>query len=137
MEAISKADAVLGANIRKARMARGVTMKAMGASLEEPISYQQVQKYEQGYNRVTALVLAQFARILDVSVGTLLEGIDIEQDYAARLPLDSLSDQNLIRSYAKIENKAIKDAVRIFVAAISTELNRNFTKAKPGGSHGA
>ena len=134
MEALSQADAKLGANIRRVRMARGMTMKALAAALEEPISGQQVQKYEHGYNRVPATTLVQLAKIMDVNIATLIDGINLNHDYGVRLPLNSLADQNLIRAYAQIENKAVKDALRTFVAALSSELHHKLTAAKPGGN---
>src|SRR4051794_20740606 len=65
-------DALVGRNIRAQRVARRVSQTALGQRLG--VTFQQVQKYEQGTNRVGAGRLIAIARALDVPVMTLLHG---------------------------------------------------------------
>lgn len=60
------ADKSLGEKIRTRRAAAGMTQEALGEALG--ISFQQVQKYEKGVNRVSAVRLGQIAAALDESV---------------------------------------------------------------------
>ena len=64
-------DAMVGARIRMLRVNRGVSQTALAERIG--VSFQQVQKYERGANRVGASRLSQIASVLDVSVGELFE----------------------------------------------------------------
>lgn len=61
-------DAQIGANIRKMRKARGISMKQLADNLG--ITYQQVQKYEVGSNRVPVSRLATIADLFGEAVGS-------------------------------------------------------------------
>jgi transcriptional regulator with XRE-family HTH domain len=75
-------DAMVGARIRMLRVHRGISQTILAERIGA--TFQQVQKYEQGANRVGASRLAQIACVLDVSVGAFFESSH------ARLPgLDS------------------------------------------------
>jgi transcriptional regulator with XRE-family HTH domain len=60
-------DAMVGARIRTLRVNRGVSQIVLAERIG--VTFQQVQKYERGANRVGASRLAQIASVLDVSVG--------------------------------------------------------------------
>lgn len=59
----SDIDRYVGLQVRKARRARKWTQEKLANDLG--ITFQQVQKYEKGVNRVSAGRLHQFARVLD------------------------------------------------------------------------
>ncbi|MDG6094057.1 helix-turn-helix domain-containing protein [Acetobacter sp. AN02] len=65
--ASSALDAHIGARIRLRRMLLGMTQVELGEALG--LTFQQVQKYERGTNRVSASRLAEIARALDVPIG--------------------------------------------------------------------
>ncbi len=75
-----RVNAYVGARIRERRAAMGFTQENLASALE--ISYQQVQKYEAGTNRVSAGRLYEIARKLDVEVSYFYEGLDPEQEVA-------------------------------------------------------
>lgn len=57
------------------------------------ISYQQVQKYEKGVNRITAGRIYSLSRILDVDVGYFFEGLSRQgNDAPARANILDFSD---------------------------------------------
>jgi transcriptional regulator with XRE-family HTH domain len=64
-------DAALGARIRARRRTMGLTQAGLADSLG--LSFQQVQKYERGANRVSASMLYRIAVSLGVSVAWLFE----------------------------------------------------------------
>jgi transcriptional regulator with XRE-family HTH domain len=66
-------DAYVGSRIRLRRKLKGLSQQALGASIG--VTYQQVQKYEQGSNRVGASRLVKIAEALDVSVIFFFEGL--------------------------------------------------------------
>ncbi len=69
-------DVKIGQRIKIQRRAKGLSQDALGDQLG--ISFQQVQKYEQGVNRVGAARLKQISRILEVSTDDLLGGNAVE-----------------------------------------------------------
>jgi transcriptional regulator with XRE-family HTH domain len=64
-------DAMLGARLRTLRVSRGISQAVLAEKIG--VSFQQVQKYERGANRVGANRLARIAAVLDVSVTEFFE----------------------------------------------------------------
>ncbi|ACL61094.1 helix-turn-helix domain-containing protein [Methylobacterium nodulans] len=62
-------DRAVGARITTLRKAKGLSQTALGAAIG--VTFQQVQKYEKGVNRVGASRLRESARVLDVPVAAL------------------------------------------------------------------
>ncbi len=60
-------DIAVGARIKLARAEKGITQDALANALG--CSYQQVQKYEHGVNRISASMLAKVARATSTPVG--------------------------------------------------------------------
>ena len=69
----SKVEAHVGRRVRERRREIGMSQKKLGNALR--ISFQQIQKYEAGTNRVAAGRLWDMAGILEVDVGYFFEGI--------------------------------------------------------------
>ncbi len=69
-------DAYLGARLRLRRLMLGLSQEALGAKLA--LTFQQVQKYEKGANRISASRLYELAHVLDVPVSYFYEGLDDE-----------------------------------------------------------
>ena len=66
-------DAVIGKNIQVCRLARRMSQSKLGEAIG--ISFQQVQKYENGTNRVGSGRLVLVAQALQVPVAVLLKGV--------------------------------------------------------------
>ena len=64
-------DAMVGAKIRMFRINRGMSQTVLAGRIG--VTFQQVQKYEKGANRVGASRLSQIASVLGISVGELFE----------------------------------------------------------------
>ncbi len=64
-------DTIIGRNVRTHRERRGLTQAELGGRIG--VTFQQVQKYERGVNRVAASRLCLIAQALDVSVADLLD----------------------------------------------------------------
>jgi len=63
-------DVQLGSRIRAARVVAGMSQSELGAALG--VTFQQVQKYEKGFNRVPGERLVKIADTLSVSVTSLM-----------------------------------------------------------------
>ena len=66
-------DAVLGRNVRLQRMAAGLSQEKLGQEIG--VTFQQIQKYEKGANRIGAVRLCRIAEILDIPIPALFEGV--------------------------------------------------------------
>lgn len=63
-------DVYVGEQIRKIRLLRGMTQQELAKDIG--VRFQQIQKYESGYNRVSASRLVKIAEALDTTPGMLL-----------------------------------------------------------------
>jgi transcriptional regulator with XRE-family HTH domain len=67
----STVDKHIGARIRESRRALGMTQESLGELLG--VTFQQIQKYEKGRNRVSAARLFEICEALDVSLASMFE----------------------------------------------------------------
>lgn len=81
---------MVGGKIRERRKARCWTQKELANKLG--ISYQQVQKYEAGVNRISAGRLYQIAQLLSLDIGVFFQ-IELETDDMKMMPVKKPSVQ--------------------------------------------
>ena len=67
-------DIALGASIRLRRRAALLSQEALAEMLD--VSFQQLQNYERGTNRVSLSLLVKICRALDCKIDALVEGLD-------------------------------------------------------------
>ncbi|MBA4224476.1 helix-turn-helix transcriptional regulator [Bosea sp. (in: a-proteobacteria)] len=65
-------DRHVGSRVRMQRMLAGISQEKLGEALG--LTFQQVQKYEKGTNRISASRLQQIAKMLGVPVSFFFEG---------------------------------------------------------------
>jgi transcriptional regulator with XRE-family HTH domain len=68
---INAVDIYIGARMRERRLALNLSQAGLGEMLG--VSFQQVQKYEGGKNRVSAARLFEICRILNLSLSSMFE----------------------------------------------------------------
>jgi transcriptional regulator with XRE-family HTH domain len=69
--AASNEDVLLGAKIRTFRNLAKVSQDELGKALNPPVSFQQIQKYEKGVNRVSHTKLAQICKALNCTMADM------------------------------------------------------------------
>ncbi len=113
----ARLDREIGARVRRARKERGLTQTQLGDALS--VSFQQVQKYERGTNRISSSALVLIARVLDVSpqelLGSETEGSDIDWNLFAIEGADEL-----LRSYRSIEAPRLQRIVLDLARSLAT-----------------
>lgn len=67
-------DVHVGKRLRAARMLRGMSQTGLGDALG--ISFQQIQKYEKGTNRIGVGTLYVISKTLNVPIGYFFEGLE-------------------------------------------------------------
>ena len=119
-------DVEVGHRIRIERLSRGLSQTALANQLG--VTFQQVQKYEKGVNRVGAGRLTKIAEVLGVPVGTFFSGKETldsdptkEADNASPLKLLTVSGAfRLLRAYAEIEDGNLRRSIVELVEQISS-----------------
>jgi transcriptional regulator with XRE-family HTH domain len=88
----------------------GLTQEHLASALE--ISYQQVQKYETGANRVSAGRLYEIARALEIEVAYFFEGMSPDTE-SGPMPHGgrNRSTIELVRNFAEISDPTIRTSV--------------------------
>ena len=117
-----KCDFELGTRIRLRRVEMKISQSELADKLG--VSFQQVQKYEKGVNRVGASRLQQIATALDVPVtfffdddGLGKRASDDRREVESLLFVDSVFSLRLLRAYASVKNQKVQ---RQFVSLIES-----------------
>lgn len=116
-------DAALGQRIRERRKALGVSQTALGESIG--LTFQQVQKYERGANRVSFSRLVDIAHALNCRIVDLIGDLDIggEPTLMFRQDTGHLREQGapeLLAAYATAP-KPLQRAIFKLVTAIAKD----------------
>jgi transcriptional regulator with XRE-family HTH domain len=81
VKSVNPIDRHVGARLRVQRMVRGVSQIALAEAVS--VSFQQVQKYEKGQNRISASRLQEIANVLRVTPDLFFDRAS-ESDFEAR-----------------------------------------------------
>jgi len=123
-------DKHVGARVRMRRMMIGMSQEKLGENLG--ITFQQIQKYEKGTNRIGASRLQQISIVLGVPVAFFFEGaptVGPEQDgfseasspaYVADF-LATSDGLNLTRNFMRIQDPKVRRRIVDLVVAIAGE----------------
>ena len=119
-----KVDCHVGYRVRGRRMALGISQTKLADALG--VSFQQVQKYEKGSNRISASKLLAISHLLERSVSYFFDGADeVGGKITALVPdpgfvdADSREAFQMLRNYCCIENKDTRDGLRKLLASLA------------------
>ncbi len=127
-------DVHVGAKVRLRRYLLGITQRALGKDIG--VTFQQLQKYERGVNRVGASRLFNLSRALDVPISFFFEDLSpaaagggrrrtrgLSEAPAAVLEPDLLSKREtveLIRAYYRVTDPGLRKRVLDLLEAAGT-----------------
>src|SRR6202790_2338086 len=114
-----KPDIELGKRIRLRRVEQHISQAELGDKLG--VSFQQVQKYEKGVNRVGAARLQQIATALDVPVTFFYDGDGKAREVESLLFLDSAFSLRLLRAYSKIKDQTVQRQLVSLMGSIAAD----------------
>jgi transcriptional regulator with XRE-family HTH domain len=112
-------DLYVGLRLRERRVLLGFGQDALAKMLG--VSFQQVQKYEKGANRISASRLYQLARVLGMPITWFYDGIDAgrrKNDHA----LSQLGDREVlrfVRAYCRIKDAGARSRLRAMTSVLS------------------
>jgi len=115
-------DVHVGMALRIRRKALGVSQEALGQGVG--VTFQQIQKYERGTNRISASMLFEICQCLDLPVASLFAGRDgaeaMPEDPAAAL-LQIPEGVELAQTFPKIEEGATRRKIVELVRVLAAE----------------
>jgi len=112
-------DLAVGRNLRVWRMAKGLSQAQLARRLG--VTFQQVQKYETGGNRIPTSRIVRLAAILGVPIAALFEGTSETEPSRSLLAL--ISDARsfrLARAFAAIGERTARLSIVNLVEKIAT-----------------
>lgn len=128
-------DAHVGNRLRERRILLGLSQTRLGESLG--LSFQQIQKYERGIDRISVGRLVHLAHVLDVPITYFFEelsapeGVDggeFQDSVLRSSASESLSDDpmskretlELVRAYYQIEQPELRKHIFALIRSIAT-----------------
>ena len=122
-------DIHVGGRLRDRRVALGISQTNLGDTVG--LTFQQIQKYERGANRVGSGRLYQFAGILDVPISYFFEGLEgataptgLSDGDQATLDGDALvqnETKRLIDAYYQIKDDQVRHRVFELAKAVAAD----------------
>lgn len=119
-------DAHVGARLRQRRMLLGISQEQLAEMLG--LTFQQVQKYERGTNRVSASRLFQLARALETPITWFFDEMGPEraaekaevgdEDYD---PMSRRETLELVRVYSRIDDRKVRKKLYEMAKALAEE----------------
>jgi transcriptional regulator with XRE-family HTH domain len=106
-------DAFAGARLREARRLRGYSQVQIGEALG--LSFQAVQKYESGENRISAGRLVQLAAFLQVPLAFFAQDRQGLTDKTASSEVFREDELKLVRAYRALPSDAVRAEFRRFI----------------------
>jgi transcriptional regulator with XRE-family HTH domain len=112
-------DIEVGRRVRSLRLEKGMSQEKLGNQLA--LTFQQIQKYENGTNRIGAAKLQRIAQILGVSVSALypdpVPAGRTSQEVAELI--DTGSTLRLLRAYSRMRSPSLQRALTTLVEEIA------------------
>ncbi len=111
-------DVHVGGRVRLRRTLLGMSQEKLGEALE--LTFQQVQKYERGMNRISASRLYQLCHVLDVPIEYFFE--ELEGGRPAPSPDNVMVKREtleLVRAYYRIHDPKVRKALHALTKAMA------------------
>ena len=118
---VGPADVDLGGLIRERRRALNMSQQELGKNLG--ISFQQIQKYENGINRVNANRLAEIAKIIKMRTEEFYTASDLATDVSSLIDVDDKGTVRMLRAYARIKDHATQRQMVVLIEMIADASN--------------
>ena len=127
----AEADKRVGACVRAARVKAGLSQSKLAAELG--ITFQQLQKYEKGKNRIAVSTLLLIADALSLTVQSFFDSVERQATNAADWP-DLLTKENirLIRAFSNIGDAEVRRRIMGLILAVTEGADAASFPTAPG-----
>ena len=112
---IQDLDLIIGQNIRTHRITAGLSQDKLGWQIGD-ISYQQIQKYESGANRISASRLMQVAEVLGKPITAFYPGGEIQSEDGEKI--ERLADWRILKAFNRIRNQKQRSRILALIQAL-------------------
>ena len=128
----AEADKRVGACVRAARVNAGLSQSKL--AIELGITFQQLQKYEKGKNRIAVSTLLLIADALSLPVQSFFDSVERQANDGSDWP-DLLSKDNirLIRAFSNIGDPEVRRRIMGLILAVTDETGEVDFIVGPGG----
>ena len=109
-------DLLIGQRVRIARIEKGLTQVDLAEALG--VTFQQVQKYETGKNRIAASRLIDIARALQMDITALLPTTEMRPPHP---PVLSKQSAQLLRDFESIADLKLRESVLSIVRKVASD----------------
>jgi transcriptional regulator with XRE-family HTH domain len=109
-------DIHVGQQLKRMRILRNLTQTDVAQGLK--ISFQQVQKYELGRNRISASRLFELSHILTVPPAFFFEGLEDPHDESERALDDEAT--KIASMFMRIEDARLRTQIRTFINELAS-----------------
>jgi transcriptional regulator with XRE-family HTH domain len=125
-------DRIVGQRIRWRRRELKLTQEQLGEKLD--LTFQQVQKYELGVNRVSAGRLFEIAAVLSAPITYFFDGAEsylsaphdhVAEGDDAQVPILSAETLDLVAAFQKIEDASLRKSLLNTVRAAATAFEKS------------
>jgi transcriptional regulator with XRE-family HTH domain len=113
----SSIDIAVGRNVRIWRMARGLSQAQLASRLG--VTFQQLQKYEVGANRIGTGRLVRVAAVLGIPIATLFDGADTDPSRSLLALVADARAFRLGQAFAAIDNSTLRLSLVYLVEKIA------------------
>lgn len=140
-------DAHVGSRLRLRRTLLGMSQEKLGEAVG--LTFQQIQKYEKGANRVGASRLFQFARILDVPPAFffddmpdlislpetgVVEGVEEEPETFTHDPMIKRETLEMVRAYYRIADPQVRKRIFEMIKAVANASDDQSSENPPSAT---
>lgn len=121
-------DAIVGKNLRETRIKRGMSQDELAKAVG--LTFQQIQKYERGANRISASRLVELSKAMGVFVTDLFTGVDAEaKEIETRSLAEMKREHKVVEQYGALPDD-IQKALATLVQAMHLALVQYYQRAK-------
>jgi transcriptional regulator with XRE-family HTH domain len=132
-------DLHVASRVRERRVVLGMSRRNLAAALG--IAYQQLSKYEEGKNRISAGRLYELGKVLGVPITFFIEGLTDALPPAAPLAIGDHTDElgrreaiELFTAYRAISDPVLRRSLRDLARALGSETNASTAEPSVGQS---
>jgi transcriptional regulator with XRE-family HTH domain len=138
---IHPVDRLVGQRVRLIRISLGMSQTTLASRLG--LTFQQVQKYEKGTNRISASKLYEIAKVLKVDLASLFQDVTSADDYRGSTVaggnggLPTRTDLQIVSKLALLPNDRLKRQILDLISTLTEIQVRPSPKAKRRQVRGA
>ncbi len=123
-ETIHYVDAHVGKRLRQRRLMLKISQDQLANYVN--LTFQQIQKYEKGLNRISCSKLYEFAKFLQTDVSYFFRGLNDENPFSASdsgvadyNATDQLEPSTLVKAFTNIRSNQLKQNIINIVCSLS------------------